>query len=91
MAAAQFRPTDSLMDVSDRGSNPGTVMVRLRPLYEGQAASIPPGSACIANVCTSNYDKYKNPDIGFGHSLLLHMIDTVGILPVNQPVFSGDH
>ena len=33
----------------------------------------------------------QDPDIAFGHGLLLHMIDTVGILHVNQLVFSGDH
>ncbi|TNB47384.1 HlyD family secretion protein [Martelella lutilitoris] len=103
IAAGQFRPSDSLMDVNDRNGNPGTVIVRLRPLYDGQAASIPPGSACIANVYTSNYEKYKDPGIGLGQSLLLHMIDTVGILhaallrlevillPVNQLVLSGGH
>ncbi|TPW28863.1 HlyD family secretion protein [Martelella alba] len=101
IATGQFRPTDELLDPAARTANPGSVLVRMHELYPGQAAKIPPGSACIANVYTNNHDLYDDPDIGAGKKILLHVVDTVGVLhaailriqvltlPVNQLVFSG--
>ncbi|WP_176086047.1 biotin/lipoyl-binding protein [Martelella sp. HB161492] len=101
IAAGQFRPTDELLDPTVRTANPGSVLVRMHELYPGQASRIPPGSACIANVYTNNHDLYDDPAIGTGKKILLHVVDTVGVLhaailriqvltlPVNQLVFSG--
>lgn len=103
IAAGQFRPSDELLDAQDRAARPGTITVRLRELYEGQAGLIPQGSACIANVYTNNHDRLQDPDLGLGKRVVLHAIDTVGVihaillrlqvvlLPVKQLVFAGGH
>jgi len=102
IAAGQFRPGDALLDVQDR-ARPGTVGVRLEPLYENGLDGVPPGSKCIAHVYTYNHDRLEDPDIGTGEWLFLHVVDTTGLvhafilrfqafmLPVRTLVLSGGH
>lgn len=100
ISSGQIRPTDVLVDLQDR-SKPGTLLVVLEPLYQGQTDHVLPGSKCIMNAYTNNHERLQDPDLSFGGGLVLHMIDTVGIahafilrlqalmLPVQVLVFSG--
>lgn len=100
IAAGQFRPTDRLIDVQDR-MRPGTITAGMKPLFEGQALDIPPGSTCIANAYTNNHARLQDPETGFFEGLFLHAVDTTGLvhalilrlqaimLPVRTLVLSG--
>lgn len=100
IAAGQMRPTDQLIDVQQI-ARPGTLTTYLEPLYEGQLDGIPPGSSCIANAYTSNYDELENGNLSGPHRFFLHMVDAVGLvhamilrlqailLPFQTLVFSG--
>jgi len=60
-----------------------------------------PGSKCIANAYTNNHELLASGDLGFGESVFLHIVDTVGLvhaiilriqallMPVQMLVFSG--
>jgi hypothetical protein len=60
-----------------------------------------PGSSCIANADTSNHDLIASNDIGSVKKVILHAVDTVGIvhamilhiealvLPIQILVFTG--
>ncbi|MGS4946685.1 HlyD family secretion protein [Meridianimarinicoccus sp. RP-17] len=103
IATGQFRPSDQLIDPLERTGRPGSLTVRLEPLFEGQADAIPPGSACVANAYTSFHDQLDDPDLGFWTRLGLHGVETVGIvhaillrsqtllLPVRSLVLTGSH
>ncbi|MEQ8287238.1 HlyD family secretion protein [Thalassospira sp.] len=100
IAAGQFRPTDRLLDISER-STPGTFLAKMVPLYPEQVKDVPWGSQCIANAYTNTHDQLDDPDIGTGEWLFLHMVQTVGIVhalllrvqallwPIQTLVFSG--
>lgn len=100
IAAGQFRPTDRLLDISER-SKPGTFLAKMIPLYPEQVENVPWGSQCIANAYTNTHDQLENPDVGAGEWLFLHMVQTVGIVhalllrvqallwPIQTLVFSG--
>lgn len=100
IAAGQFRPTDRLLDISER-SQPGTFLAKMIPLYPEQVENVPWGSQCIANAYTNTHDQLENPDIGTGEWLFLHMVQTVGVVhalllrvqallwPIQTLVFSG--
>ncbi|WP_068116691.1 HlyD family secretion protein [Tropicimonas marinistellae] len=80
VAAGQFRPSDQLVDIQDR-ARPGTIAIRMSPLFEGGTDQIPPGSKCIANLYTNNHDVlHGDEDLSVGRWLFLHMVDTVGLL-----------
>jgi multidrug resistance efflux pump len=103
ISTGQFRPSDQLLDPLERQGRPGSLTVRLEPLFEGQADAIPPGSACVANAYTSFHDRLDDPDLGFWTRLGLHGVETVGIvhaillrsqtllLPVRSLVLTGSH
>ena len=78
IAAGQLKPTDVLIDAS-QAAKPGTLTVYLEPLYAGSLEGLPPGSSCIVNVYTSNYERLHEEGIGTGEYLLLHAIDAVGL------------
>jgi multidrug resistance efflux pump len=98
--SGQYRPGDRLIDPQDL-QRPGTVLVTLAPLYEGQAAQIPPGSKCIANAYTNSHELIASGELSGAGNLYYHMVDTVGIvqavllrvqamiLPVKILVLSG--
>lgn len=100
--AGQFRPSDQLIDVQT-SQTPGTTSVSMTPLYDGQAVTVPPGSSCVANVCTSNHHRLETEGLGTLQRVYLHVVDTVGIahaaplriqamlLPVKTLAFSGGH
>jgi multidrug resistance efflux pump len=77
IATGQFRPTDKLLDISERAV-PGTFLAKMVPLYPEQIKEIPLGSQCVANAYTNTHDQLENPDIGTGEWLFLHMVQTVG-------------
>jgi multidrug resistance efflux pump len=100
VAAGQLKPADVLLDAQQR-ARPGTLTVVMEPLYEGGLSDVMPGSKCIANAYTSNHELLEQGDLGFGETLFLHMVDTVGVIhaiilrmqallmPVQMLVFGG--
>lgn len=102
VAGGQVRASDQLVDIQ-QFRQPGTVMVRLEPLYEGGLDGVVPGSSCVANVYTSNHAAIDDPATGTGRALVLHAIDTIGVvhavllrmqallMPFKMLVFSGGH
>ena len=79
IAAGQMRPTDQLVDLLDR-ARPGTLTVRMEPLYEGGLEGILPGSKCIANAYTNNHELIVSGELGKMGYLYYHMVDAVGIV-----------
>jgi len=63
IAAGQIRASDQLID-AQQVSQPGTLTVYLEPMFDNGFEGIPPGSACIANAYTSNYDRLDSPEVG---------------------------
>ena len=98
--SGQFRPGDRLVDIQDL-ARPGTVLVSMDPLYEGQADDILPGSKCIANAYTESHDLIASGELSILGVIYYHMVDTLGVvhalilrmqalvLPVQLLVFSG--
>ena len=77
IAAGQFRPSDQLLDITER-AKPGTFLAKMLPLYPESVENVPLGSKCVANAYTNTHDQLENPDIGTGEWLFLHMVQTVG-------------
>ena len=102
IATGQLRNTEQLVDLQ-QFRQPGTVLVTLEPLYPGGVDAVLPGSSCIANAYTSNHEALREPGIGTGRWLALHVIDAVGfvhaillriqalLLPFKTLVLSGEH
>lgn len=100
VAAGQLKPADILLDAQQH-ARPGTLTVVMEPLYEGGLSEVMPGSKCIANAYTSNHELLEEGDLGFGETLFLQMVDTVGVIhaiilrtqallmPVQMLVFAG--
>ena len=99
IASGQIRPTDQLVDAqSARG---GTLTAYLEPLFPGGLDRLPPGSNCIANAYTSNYEELHDPETGADRAFVLHAIDATAlvhamilriqalILPIQTLVFGG--
>ena len=63
IAAGQVRASDQLID-AQQVSQPGTLTVYLEPMFDNGFEGVPPGSTCIANAYTSNYDRLDSPDVG---------------------------
>jgi multidrug resistance efflux pump len=79
IASGQVKATDTLVDLQQLGT-PGSITVIMEPLYAGQLDDLPLGGNCIANLYTNNHEALQDPDIGFGRSLALHAIDTLGLV-----------
>lgn len=77
--SGQFRPGDRLVDPRDL-ARPGTILVSLQTLYEGQADGIPPGSKCIANAYTNSQDLIASGELSPLGVIYYHMVDTLGIV-----------
>ena len=100
IASGQMRPTDQMLDLQDR-ARPGTLTVRLEPLYEGGLEGVLPGSKCIANAYSNYHDVIASGELSTPEFLFYHMVDTVGLvhalilriqtlmLPVKTLVFAG--
>lgn len=100
IAAGQLRPTDQMIDLQDR-ARPGTLTVRMEPLYEDGLDGVLPGSKCIANAYTNNHELIASGELGTSAFVYYHMVDTVGVvhalilrmqalmIPVQSLVFGG--
>jgi len=100
IASGQFRPGDRLVDIQDL-ARPGTILVSMDTLYEGQADGILPGSKCIANAYTESHDLIASGKLSIFGVIFYHMVDTLGVvhalilrmqalvLPVQLLVLSG--
>lgn len=103
ISSGQLRQTDLLID-PNQVNQPGSVLVYMEPLFPGGTDGIPPGSTCVANAYTSNYDRlHSDEEMGSMTRLALHAVDTVGLVhamllrlqvlitPVTTLVLSGGH
>jgi hypothetical protein len=102
IAAGQSRGGEQLID-AQQVAKPGTMLVRLDPLYENGLADVTPGSSCVANAYTSHHEELKNGELGSFQRFVLHGLDAVGlvhalllriqalILPIKSLIFSGGH
>jgi len=100
IASGQLRPSDNLLDFH-KIAKPGTIVVMLKPLYEGGLEGVVPGTKCIANAYSDHHELIESGELGFGEVIFLHMVDTVGVvhaiilrlqalmMPVKILVFSG--
>ncbi|MBX2833299.1 MAG: biotin/lipoyl-binding protein [Rhodospirillales bacterium] len=100
IATGQFRPSDQLLDITER-AKAGTFLAKMVPLYPETIATVPLGSKCIANAYTNTHDQLEDPEISSGRWLFLHMVQTVGVVhaillrvqtmlwPIQSLVFSG--
>ncbi len=77
--SGQYRPGDRLIDPLDL-ARPGTILVGMETLYEGQADGIPPGSKCIANAYTDSHDLIASGELSMLGVVFYHMVDTLGVL-----------
>ncbi len=77
--SGQFRPGDRLVDIQDL-ARPGTILVSMDELYEGQAGDIPPGSKCIANAYTNSHDLIASGELSFLGVIYYHMVDALGVV-----------
>jgi hypothetical protein len=80
---------------------PGTLLVRLEPLYEKGLEGVTPGSSCLANAYSNNHDTIASKETGFWRAAALHIVDALGlvhalilrlqalVLPFQTLVFSG--
>jgi len=100
IASGQVRTTEALVDIQER-ARPGTLTVKLEPLYEGGLDGVIPGTRCVANAYSYHHDLINSGTLSTSQSLYLHMVDAVGVihaiilrmqailLPVKVLVFSG--
>lgn len=101
VAGGQVRPTDALLD--PQNVRPGTLLAYMEPLFPGGLDRLPPGSNCIANAYTSNYEALHSGNVTGLHAVALHAVDAVGLvhamilrlqallLPVQTLVLGGGH
>ena len=78
IAAGQFRGGEQLVDASL--ARPGTILAFLEPLAKDGLDAVTPGSTCIVNAYTSNYDKIASKDTSAFQGFILHAIDAVGLV-----------
>jgi len=100
IATGQIRANETLLDVQER-ARPGTLTVKLEPLYEGGLDGVIPGTKCIANAYSYHHELISSGTLSTTEALYLHMVDAVGavhaiilriqalLLPVQVLVFSG--
>ncbi len=100
IAAGQFRGGEQLID-PQQVTRPGTLLVRLEPLYKGGLDDVTPGSTCIANAYSNNHDTIVAPETGAVRAAALHAVDALAlvhaiilrlqalVLPFQTLVFSG--
>jgi multidrug resistance efflux pump len=100
IAAGQFRTGEQLVETQNL-RQPGTILAFLEPLYKGGLEGVTPGSSCIVNAYTSNYDVIADPKTGALKGFALHAVDATALvhalllriqallLPVKTLVMSG--
>ena len=101
IATGQIRAVETLLDIQER-ARPGTLTVKLVPLYEGGLDGVMPGTKCIANAYSYHHELINSGTLSTTESIYFHMVDTVGIVhamilriqalmwPVKGLVFSGN-
>ncbi|MEG6508253.1 biotin/lipoyl-binding protein [Methyloligella sp. 2.7D] len=102
IASGQVNAGQQLLDPANL-SQPGSILVRLEPLYDGTLSRLPPGSNCIVNLYSDHHAEIASGEAGFWGGLYLHMADAVGLvhaailriqtllLPIQTLVISGEH
>lgn len=102
IAAGQVRAGEQLLDVQ-QVSKPGTLLAFLEPLHAGGLDGVTPGSSCIANAYSNNYELIESGKLSTSRKIVLHGIDAVGlvhalllriqalVLPIQILVFGGGH
>ena len=102
IAAGQVRAGEQLLDVQ-QVSKPGTLLAFLEPLHAGGLDGVAPGSSCIANAYSNNYELIESGKLSTSRKIVLHGIDAVGlvhalllriqalVLPIQILVFGGGH
>lgn len=100
ISTGQVRSGENLIDIQER-AKPGSIAVRLEPLYEGGMDGVIPGTKCVANAYSYHHDLISSGELSTTKTIYLHMVDAVGIihaiilrmqallLPVKVLVFSG--
>lgn len=100
IAAGQLRPTDQLIDITER-ARPGTILAVLEPVHDGHADLIPPGSACVGAAYSNHDAAIDAGEIRGLNALAKRIVDGMGIanalvirgqallLPIRVLVFSG--
>jgi hypothetical protein len=100
IATGQFRGGEQLVDAQNL-ARPGTLLVRLEPLYQGGLEGVTPGSSCLANAYSNNHDTIAKKETGTLRGIALHVVDALGlvhalilrlqalVLPFQTLVFSG--
>ncbi|MGV2981290.1 HlyD family secretion protein [Camelimonas sp. ID_303_24] len=100
IAAGQVRGGEQLLD-AQQVAKPGTLLAFLEPLYADGLDGVTPGSSCMANAYSNNYDLIASGKLSTGRKMALHAVDAVGlvhalllriqalILPIRTLVFSG--
>ncbi len=100
IAAGQFRGGEQLVD-AQQIAQPGTLLVFLEPLYKGGLDGVTPGSSCIANAYSSNYEAIHAEGTGSIRRAVLHAVDALAlvhalilrlqalVLPFTTLVFGG--
>ena len=72
--------TDGHADGYQPDGQARTITAFLKPLYEGGIDTLPPGSHCIANAYTSNYEALHSGPPARSMRFGLHAIDAVGLV-----------
>ncbi|XSG81822.1 MAG: HlyD family secretion protein [Methyloligella sp. ZOD6] len=102
IASGQFTAQQQLLDTADLGQ-PGSILVRLEPLYKGTLDALPPGANCAVNLYSNHHDMLESGELGVFESLYYHMVDTVGLVhaailriqaimfPIQTLVLNGEH
>lgn len=102
IASGQFSAQQQLLDTTDLGQ-PGSIIVRLEPLYAGTLDALPPGANCAVNLYSNHHDELAAGELGFFASLYYHLVDTVGLVhaailriqaimyPIQTLVLDGGH
>jgi len=100
IASGQLRAGEQLVDVAQI-AKPGTILVRLEPIFEGGLDGMTPGSNCIVNAYTSNHEALQDPSLGSVRRFGLHAIDAIALvhamilrvqalfIPINTLVLKG--
>ena len=100
IAAGQFRGGEQLLE-AQQITRPGTILVRLEPLYKGGLDGVTPGSSCIANAYSNNHETIAAKETGALKRAALHVVDALALVhalllrlqaqvyPFRNLVFSG--
>jgi multidrug resistance efflux pump len=78
IAAGQFRGGEQLIDLS--AAKPGTILAVLEPIQKNGLEGVTAGSTCMVNAYTSNHDVISSENTGASKRIILHGIDTVGLV-----------